>query len=111
MVQVGAFCYDSYLKLNLLQFFYQMPDSPSAALEFLKPYASHALPTFQFVCSQDSDADACDDASEDEAVQVFRNVFLATSENGFLCTERGKSKPLWKCAIPGGVGSLNWIQK
>jgi hypothetical protein len=87
-----------------------MPNSASTALESLKPDTSHE-PKFEFICSESGDTSACDDASEEEAVQVFQNVFLAASENGFLCTKGGKLKHLWKCAIPGGVGSLTWTEK
>ncbi|KAF8468475.1 hypothetical protein JB92DRAFT_1998068 [Gautieria morchelliformis] len=93
---------------EVVQFFYQVPDGPLAALDTLKLESCHE-PSFHFLCSTDDDITPDDDnMSERQPVQVFQNRFLVSSENGFVSIERTTTNTIRKCAIPGAVGSLTW---
>lgn len=69
--------------------------------------ASQVVPTVTLSLISDSDMQT---VPTDPEVREIDNVFLGTSENGFILGsgEEGSSKRPWICTVPGTTSSLQW---
>ncbi|KAF8585727.1 hypothetical protein K439DRAFT_1026749 [Ramaria rubella] len=93
-------------------FFSQSPNSPSAALATLKSQTHR--PSIRFLCSSEIDMTSLEQHPSDkyeERIEIFENIFIAATENGFLCTKDASSTSMWKCVVPGALGGLTWNRK